>query len=187
MICLRYLETSVLPHCAAKPTVNSPMVQALKKTEELIVATTPLDVLKDLIMYSHITKGMLACGVLWKSFCNGRKQVGQSGQSFFVGDSDGIGEIQRVLTEANATSASSPSATDDNNNNNNAATSGGGVGGMSNLFPGGIPSNAMGGSLGGPGMEAAMQSMLSNPQMLQNLMSVSSCCGVGKRECNVPT
>ncbi|EED92740.1 predicted protein [Thalassiosira pseudonana CCMP1335] len=80
-------------------------------------------------------------------------------------------EIQRVLTEANATSASSPSATYDSNNNNNAATSGGGAGGMSNLFPGGIPSNAMGGSLGGPGMEAAMQSMLSNPQMLQNMMS----------------
>eukprot|EP00970_Alexandrium_tamarense_P002219 scaffold316_cov188-Alexandrium_tamarense.AAC.11 len=97
-------------------------------------------------------------------------------------------EIQRVLTEANATSASSPSAAyDNNNNNNNAATSGGGAGGMSNLFPGGIPSNAMGGSLGGPGMEAAMQSMLSNPQMLQNMMSVSSCCGVGKREFNVPT
>ena len=84
----------------------------------------------------------------------------------------------------NATSASSPSATYDNNN---AAASGGGAGGMSNLFPGGIPSNAMGGSLAGPGMEAAMQSMLSNPQMLQNMMSVSSCCGVAKREFNVPT
>lgn len=44
----------------------------------------------------------------------------------------------------------------------------GAAGGMPNLFPGGMP-----GSMGGAGMEAAAQSLLSNPQMLQNMLNVS--------------
>ncbi len=76
-------------------------------------------------------------------------------------------EVNKALAEASAPSFAPPGS---------AAASGvgagagaGAAGGMPNLFPGG-----MSGGMGGPGMEAAAQSLLSNPQMLQNMLNVSN-------------
>lgn len=71
-------------------------------------------------------------------------------------------EVKRVLGEANTPSFAPPP---------NAAPGGAAAGGMSNLFPGGMPG---GGMPGGPGMEAAAQNLLGNPEMLQNMLSVSA-------------
>lgn len=71
-------------------------------------------------------------------------------------------EIKRALGEANR-SVDTP---------NFMPPSGAPSAGFPNLLPGGMPSGGMGSM--GPGMESAMQSMLSNPDMLQNMMSVSA-------------
>jgi hypothetical protein len=74
-----------------------------------------------------------------------------------VATSEAVG---RALREAEANSAS------------NIPASGFGMGATTGgVPPMGLPNL---GSMGGPGMEAAMQNMLSNPEALQNMMSVSN-------------
>lgn len=79
-------------------------------------------------------------------------------------------EVQRVLRENNASRSvnvggfgAAANAGNTANNNNNAAA---------NLFPGGIPSGAMGGGGSGAPDMAMMQSMMNDPNMMQNVMGM---------------
>mmetsp|Transcript_7420 Transcript_7420/g.15259 ORF Transcript_7420/g.15259 Transcript_7420/m.15259 type:complete len:461 (-) Transcript_7420:188-1570(-) len=71
-------------------------------------------------------------------------------------------EVKKALNEASAPSFSPPGSASDSG----LGAAAGAAGGMPNLFPGGMP-----GTMGGAGMEAAAQSLLSNPQMLQNMLN----------------